>query len=46
MHDRILIVDDEAAARTALKLLLRREGFEVRDASDGPTAIAAHFAPI
>jgi putative two-component system response regulator len=40
MFERILIVDDEAAARTALATLLRREGFEVRDASDGATALA------
>ena len=47
MHDKILIVDDEAAARTALGLLLRREGFEVRDVSDGPSAIVecASFRP-
>jgi putative two-component system response regulator len=41
MFERILIVDDEVAARTALATLLRREGFEVRDASDGPSALAA-----
>src|SRR5579862_5776527 len=41
MFERILIVDDEIAARTALATLLRREGFEVRDASDGPSALAA-----
>src|SRR5579862_1369373 len=41
MFERILIVDDEMAARTALATLLRREGFEVRDASDGPSALAA-----
>jgi putative two-component system response regulator len=41
MIGKILIVDDESAARTALETLLRREGFEVRDASDGPAALAA-----
>ena len=47
MHDKILIVDDEPAARTALGLLLRREGFDVREASDGPSAIieCASFRP-
>jgi len=47
MIGKILIVDDESAARTALETLLRREGFEVRDASDGPSALAecARFRP-
>src|SRR5580700_3208526 len=47
MIGKILIVDDESAARTALETLLRREGFEVRDASDGPSALAqcAKFSP-
>jgi putative two-component system response regulator len=39
MYEKILIVDDESGARAALEFLLRREGFEVRDAADGPTAI-------
>ncbi|MGB0033861.1 MAG: HD domain-containing phosphohydrolase [Candidatus Acidiferrales bacterium] len=41
MSGRILIVDDESSARTALEVLLRREGYEVRDASDGASALAA-----
>lgn len=41
MFERILIVDDEAPSRIALATLLRREGFEVRDVSDGAEAIAA-----
>src|SRR6202050_4196402 len=41
MFERILIVDDEPGARTALATLLRREGFEVRDVSDGAAALAA-----
>ncbi len=47
MFERILIVDDESAARIALATLLRREGFEVRDASDGASALAecASFRP-
>jgi putative two-component system response regulator len=47
MYEKILIVDDESGARTALEFLLRREGFEVRDAADGPSAIqeCATFRP-
>jgi putative two-component system response regulator len=41
MFERVLIVDDETPARAALATLLRREGFEVCDASDGPSALAA-----
>lgn len=41
MFERILIVDDEAPARVALATLLRREGFEVCDVSDGAAAITA-----
>ena len=41
MFERILIVDDEAPARLALATLLRREGFEVCDVSDGAAALAA-----
>jgi putative two-component system response regulator len=37
---KILIVDDESASRTALEMLLRREGYEVHDASDGSAALA------
>ena len=39
MREKILIVDDETGARAALEFLLRREGFEVRDAPDGRSAI-------
>jgi putative two-component system response regulator len=47
VSEKILIVDDESAARAALEVLLRREGFEVRDASDGQAALAecAAFRP-
>jgi putative two-component system response regulator len=47
MYEKILIVDDESGARAALEFLLRREGFEVRDAADGPSAIqeCATFRP-
>jgi putative two-component system response regulator len=41
MGERILVVDDESAARTALAVLLRREGYEVFEASDGASALAA-----
>ncbi|MGA3292760.1 MAG: HD domain-containing phosphohydrolase [Candidatus Acidiferrales bacterium] len=47
MPERILIVDDEAGARVALATLLRREGYEVREATDGAAALAecASFRP-
>jgi putative two-component system response regulator len=47
MFERILIVDDDSSARCALATLLRREGFEVSDASDGEAALAqcALFRP-
>jgi putative two-component system response regulator len=47
MYEKILIVDDESGARAALEFLLRREGFQVRDAADGPAAIqeCATFRP-
>lgn len=47
MAGKILIVDDENSARGALEFLLRREGYEVRDASDGEQALAecAAFRP-
>jgi cyclic di-GMP phosphodiesterase len=41
MAERILIVDDEFAARTPLAILLRREGYEVFEANDGASALAA-----
>lgn len=40
MAEKILVVDDEASARTGLLKLLRREGFEVLEATDGPAALA------
>jgi putative two-component system response regulator len=47
MFERILIVDDESAARIALATLLRREGFDVRDVGDGAAALTecASFRP-
>src|SRR5579863_6424540 len=47
MAERVLIVDDEGAARAALGTLLRREGFEVHDVSNGEEAVAecATFRP-
>jgi len=38
---RILVVDDEASVRFSLSELLRDEGHDVREAEDGPTALAA-----
>ena len=47
MFPKILLVDDESASRAALETLLRREGFEVHDASGGAAALAecASFRP-
>jgi putative two-component system response regulator len=47
MAERILIVDDQAAARLALGTLLRREGFEVHETHSGDEALAqcASFRP-
>lgn len=47
MPEKILIVDDEFSARTALTALLRREGYEVRETSSGAGALAesADFRP-
>src|SRR4029077_1600318 len=39
MSAKILIVDDEAGARSALAILLRREGFEVLDVHSGVSAL-------
>ncbi len=39
---RILVVDDERAARDALRRALRLEGYEVELASDGEEALALH----
>jgi two-component system response regulator RegX3 len=36
----VLIVEDEAALAEPLAFLLKKEGFEVRVAGDGPTALA------
>jgi CheY-like chemotaxis protein len=36
---RILVVDDEASVRSAVRKLLERGGFEVRDAASGEAAL-------
>jgi two-component system NtrC family response regulator/two-component system response regulator HydG len=45
--DRILLVDDEENARSALRTLLGEEGYQIREAKDGEEAMAllAEFAP-
>jgi putative two-component system response regulator len=47
VNAKILIVDDESSARGALEVLLRREGFEVREVHDGHSALeeCATFLP-
>jgi DNA-binding response OmpR family regulator len=40
-HPRIMLVEDEPAFVEALRFQLQREGYEVRVAPDGPTALAA-----
>jgi DNA-binding response OmpR family regulator len=42
MKARILVVEDEPQLRSLLRLYLEREGHEVTDAGDGPTALAAY----
>ena len=40
MTGDILIVDDEPAVREAIAAILGDEGYEVRQAGDGPAALA------
>ena len=44
---RVLVVDDDPDCATVLRILLRREGFDARTASDGHEALAkaADFLP-
>jgi DNA-binding response OmpR family regulator len=39
---RILVVEDEPRLRALLRLYLEREGYEVTDAGDGPSALAEY----
>ena len=41
---RVLIVEDEASLADPLAFLLRKEGFEVTIAGDGPTALESFDA--
>ena len=41
---RILVVEDEPQLRGLLRLYLERDGHQVTDAGDGPTALAAYDA--
>ena len=38
---KILIVEDHQTMREAMRLVLEPEGFDIREASDGPSALAA-----
>jgi two-component system, OmpR family, response regulator MtrA len=42
----VLVVDDEDAVRALLRDLLELEGYSVREAPDGPTALAAVDAAV
>lgn len=42
MTQRILVIDDEAGIREALKQVLEYEGYEVRGASSGPDGISTY----
>ncbi len=44
MGARILVVEDEPQLRALLRLYLEREGHQVTDAGDGPSALAAYDA--
>jgi CheY-like chemotaxis protein len=41
MTSRVLVVDDDKAVRTAIKIVLEHNGFDVVLAPDGPSAIQA-----
>ena len=41
MSKTVLVVDDSAAIRKALEISLKREGYQVREASDGMEALEA-----
>jgi two-component system, NtrC family, response regulator AtoC len=46
VSDRILVVDDDAALRDSLALLLASEGYEVVTAADAPRALACLETPV
>jgi two-component system, NtrC family, response regulator AtoC len=46
VSDRILVVDDDAALRDSLALLLAAEGYEVVTAADAPSALACLETPV
>ncbi len=39
MQSKILIVDDEPWIRSLIMAYLQKEGYDLREAADGPTAI-------
>ena len=41
--ERILLVDDDAGVRDVVAFTLRREGYEVDERRDGPTALENGF---
>ena len=40
---KVLLVDDSALARRSMRALLESEGYEVREAEDGMTALEQYF---
>jgi DNA-binding response OmpR family regulator len=44
MPVRVLLVEDDATIRTATRIALERDGFEVRTAADGPAGLAEFHA--
>jgi two-component system response regulator AtoC len=46
VSDRILVVDDDAALRDSLALLLASEGYEAVTAADAPSALACLETPV
>ena len=39
MQSKILIVDDEPGIRSLIMAYLQKEGYDVKEAADGPSAI-------
>ena len=42
---RVLIIEDEEIYRDTVSFMLKREGFEVIEAADGPAGLARRLRP-